>query len=274
VECVGKMILKSIALAMLLMLGPQWTLGSRGFNPPASSVVNPPAMTYRWAAYNTLNTCGTTGSTACTTTGQVVYSMPSLATSNTATDPNGIVIPPTYLLNAVNAQPAVTFYSTTDNTTYLQLTDAFNPTSIVVYAVVNFPSLTFPSTNGGIIGGQAGGSFEWRIDPGGAQEILSAEVYSIATSTATYAPGTTYTLVASYNTATGAYFFGHCSSGTLVNDGSGNGEVLTFSQDIETLGSVPASGDYYYGWIAEAGIGVNTNSTTDICAWSKSQYGI
>lgn len=261
--------LSGLIIASLLLM--QSTIGAgRGTGAAAAtaSAGTPPTMTYRWAAYSTANTCGTTGTVSCTTTGQTVYSLDDLADGLVATQTSA-GNQPTYLLSAVNSKPGLTFNG---SSSYMTPDTGFTPIEFTFYAVQSYTEL---SGNNGILGADQGGAIEWRLAASGQQQLLYEGEALLATSTTTYTAGTPYTIVATLNTGNGAYTFGHCSAGTLVADGSGTASSTgTPGAPTTELGGAVAVGDYFYGWLAEVGVLNGSTSTAGICSWSLSEYGI
>ena len=96
----------------------------------------PPTMTYRWAAYNSSNRCGTTGGSSCTSNGQAVYSLGDLVGSNTGVQTNTFY-QELYETNMVNGLPALQGNGGSRNQFILN-TFIPNTNNYTVYAVVYY----------------------------------------------------------------------------------------------------------------------------------------
>jgi hypothetical protein len=232
-----------------------------GPTPPGCTA---PSYTYRWPLSGTV-TCG--GGAACSNGGAIDSVLDPIAGNNATQGAPGDR--PTYNTAQINGLPAATF---TGGTQSLVLTTPIPAatTSMSYYAVIN------PTVGGniGFVGNSiAIGGVEWRINGGGHQELLAANVASIAIGSATFSSGKWITIAFTYNTSTGAWTFFNCSGGTCVSDGSGT-TAQTFSATVLTLGNANVNFDPYIGKIAEIGALVGSQSVVGLGAYSKCQFNI
>lgn len=226
----------------------------------------PPTMTYRWAAYSLTGAayCGSSGSTACTTSGQEVYSIPDSVAGNTATSLSGSY--GTYVPSAINGLAAI---NESINGQYLFATQIPITVTTYTFYVVTYNRI---DTSYQSIGGTKGtNALVYGQQNAGANQVLGiASGSTFATGTNTLANNTWYTLAATYNSITGAYALYICSGGSCTSDGSGT-SVQTISAPMTGIG---IGHDYPpYGYIAEIGY-LNGTSVSGIGAWSYCKYGI
>jgi hypothetical protein len=239
-------------------------------NKASSGSCTPPTMTYRWAAYNSLNTCGT--GVACTN-GAAGRVSADLVSSNNATNTTGSN-QPTYTTGAINGQPAWTFNGSTPN--FFSFTTALpfqSWTTITIYAVVENTG-----TSGQFLATSAHNThlLGYGFNGSGNQAFGDVGIASLASGTAVYSTSTWYTIVMQYNTSTLAYTLYKCSGGTCAADGSGTASSgFSFTSATDAMGAdVNDGGAYNFsGNVAEIGV-LNGTSTAGIGAWSQCEYGI
>lgn len=225
-----------------------------------------PTMTYRWAAYNPSNLCGTTGGSSCTTNGQAFYSVADSVAGNTATQ-TSTGSQGTYSTNAINSLPAISF---TGAQFYTMGTGITAPTTFTFYAVAE---VTNVSSNRGLIGANSSANFEIRTASTTPNvTLLSQATAQIAVSGTALPTSTWFTLVVTYNTVSGAYNFYKAVGGSLTSLGSGT-SIASFSAATTQLGGAQSVSDFWFGSIAEWGY-LNSTSTTGIAAYSQCEYGI
>ena len=262
------------ALLSALLVGcfaasPQYISTSGGGQPGYSAACTAPTMTYRYAAYNSSNACGTTGGSSCTTNGQAAYSAADFVAGNTATEAT-TARQAVYNTNEINGLPAWTFSDAVAGTGFVMGTAI--PSSIsafTMYAVMEFPT----AHAGALLSNTPGGAIEWRINSGNNMQLEVNETLNIGASTQNLSTNTWYTVVVTYNTVSGAYAFYNASGGTLTAEGSGT-NAQSFTQPTAIIGNAGfGTSDYYNGQIAEIGF-LNSVNTTGIAAWSKCEYGL
>lgn len=236
---------------------------------PATSSVTctPPSNTYRWAAFNSANLCGTTGGSSCTTNGQAMYKLTEI-NGNTGhnAEQATTTAQPTYTTNAINSLPAATFNGTSDD--FPLVTSIPNTvTTYSFYAVVN------PAAAGSYRG-IVGGGLSWDFNTTNNLDLRISGSTDIATGTNAYSTtGTWLTLAVTYNNSTNAYAFYVCSAGTCTVDKSGTGAAVSLTSGISSLGTFGTH--YFNGSIAEIGYYNGIFSSTDLTnlgAYSQCEY--
>jgi hypothetical protein len=233
----------------------------------------PPTMTYRWQVADPGTLCGS--GVACTN-GAGIQSIPSSATSNTASQSAGTGQQPVYTTGAINGLPAALFNGATNQRSLtIGSPIAVGSGTLTWYAVLEPTSAASASL--GIIGAptQAGGSgsFEWRITgSSNNQQTLSEQRAGIGLGTATIATSHFSAIVTTYNFSTGAWALYTCASGTCTSDGSGTA-TATWGLTIRELGAASGDTAWFNGYIAEWGY-LNSISTTGIASYVNCQYGI
>ncbi|MGH9607285.1 MAG: LamG-like jellyroll fold domain-containing protein [Terracidiphilus sp.] len=233
-----------------------------------------PTMTYRWAAYNSSNTCGATGGSSCSTSGQAVYSVADFVAGNTLKQA-ATSAQPTFETSAVNSRPALSFNGSSNYMTMATPVPVTN-TTYTFYAVFNPANVA----SGFIFGNYLGYGvqvvvrlyqthLQFIVDAGASPDSLSG---STVLST-----GTWYTMVATYNLTSRAAALYLCSAGTCSSQGTATLAAQTLTKSLGALGTGNDSvTNPFDGYLAEAGYfnGIDSNPSADIGAWSYCWYGI
>ncbi len=257
--------LVAVILSVFTLVQPMQRALFFGQNRPAATAgCTAPTVSDRWAVYDP-NTACTSG--ACSSGGAINF-MKDLAGSNDAQEPHG-GHEPVYTPAAINSLAAGDYSGGSQWMEEFAIPIPSGPMS--VYAVVYYDGGT--AADESILGNESsGGTFNWRFDTTGEQEILSSSVASIATSSVSY-PAGWYTFEVDFNQTTGAYAFKHCSGGTCVVDASGTASVPPFFNPPNTFGGHNADSSYFTGKIAEFGY-YSGYGVTGLGAWSHCKYGI
>jgi hypothetical protein len=222
----------------------------------------PPTMTYRWQVANSGILCGT--GIACTN-GAGTFSLPSSATSNTASQ-GASGNQPIYTTGAINGLQAALFNGTSQT---LAFSNTFGTSgTMTLYAVIE------PTSSGGGILGSAtagtNGSVEWAINGGGGQFFNSLNRAAIASGAATISTSHFSTLAMTYDFTSGVANLYICSGGTCTLDGTGTSTAQFFN----ATNSLGTTGIFFFsGYIAEWGY-LNSVNTAGIATYSQCEYGI
>ncbi len=248
-----KKMLRLFLILPLLACGAATHDGQFQIGDPTYSCT-PPATTYRWAAYNSANTCS--GGSTCTN-GLGIDTLVDFISANNATQTvSGNRM--TYTTGGVNGLPVATGGSGK----YFNVTIPL-PTAVTYYAVV--------TGNGVLMSRNTGftATLEWlfgnsqnTVNAAGAVFIGSGSPLPAATG---YVGG-----VFQYNFSTHAWAFYNCASGTCTAAGSGTTAGIIYQPDA--FGYDQGDG-YFNGSIAEIGY-FNSTTTAGIGPWMACKYGI
>lgn len=250
-----------IALWLILQQGMMPGPGTPHTTGGGSVCTSPPTSTYHWTIYGTGNTCA--GGSACTN-GAGMDTLVDIVAANNAVQATG-GNRPIYTTAQVNGLPSIVYTAGGSQSLKFPTGTPSVGSQLTYYAVVkpNSGAGPFP------IFGPSIGGIEWRIS-GGHQELLSANVASIGTGTATISTSNYSMLVAQYDETNGNWAFQICSGGSCVSDGSGTN--LIGLQSSDSIGFSTGDGSFG-GGIADFGF-INSTTTTGIAAWSQACFGI
>lgn len=255
-----------IILVLILLLGGQFTVPTRGGIASGVAACTAPSMTNRWPIYTSPpNTCH--GGVTCT-------NGLGAETIVDATGTNNLVAPgsqPIWTTGQVNGLAAAIFNGSNEVLPISTPLSSSN-TSWTYYAVVNVPSS--PSGNHAIMGCTVtGGCLEWRLN-GTHQELLNQNIAVILTGSTTLTPGY-HMLLAEYNQSTGLATLKICASGTCTTDATTtNAQALSTS--VDSVGAAQGVHDFWNDAIAEAAFANSVSGTIEsqVATWGQCKFSL
>jgi hypothetical protein len=260
-------LVKGILLAALLLLAPQYGVGSRNFQPPSTAVGPPTAYeTAQWPAYGTLTCTG--GCSA----GNAITSMPDTVGTNGLVGAGSYA--PVYEPNIFGSLAGAEFSAA--SAMNLAFTDTIPNTAGIYSGWATIKPTTVSS--GDIVVGGGGYPLEWGLYDG-HQFLNVAGTAALCLGSATLVSGESYTIGFTVNTTAGTCSLYIFSSGTYVVDGAASGLTIAFSAEtISSIGGSTATDSWFGGYWLDGGLSIgaawSTSALTAIAQWSLHNAGV